>query len=79
MPAYVDDMENEALAVKVVSVFPSNKQQGLPIIHAAVLLLEANTGRPKALVEGGVLTALLIFFKSLNKLCGYNSNSSNLF
>jgi ornithine cyclodeaminase len=68
MPAYVDDMENEALAVKVVSVFPSNKQQGLPIIHAAVLLLEANTGRPKALVAGGVLTALLIFFKSLNKL-----------
>jgi len=58
MPAYVDDMENEALAVKVVSVFPSNKQQGLPIIHAAVLLLEANTGRPKALLEGGVLTAI---------------------
>jgi len=58
MPAYVDDTETEALAVKVVSVFPSNKQQGLPIIHAAVLVLEANTGRPKALVEGGVLTAI---------------------
>ena len=52
MPAYVDDMENEALGVKVVSVFSCNKQQGLPIIHVAVLLLEANTGSPKGVVGG---------------------------
>ena len=41
-----------------MSVFPRNTQQGLPIIHAAVLVLDANTGRPMALLEGGVLTAI---------------------
>jgi ornithine cyclodeaminase/alanine dehydrogenase-like protein (mu-crystallin family) len=58
MPAFVDDAEGEALAVKVVSVFPRNTQQGLPILHAAVLALEASTGRPIALLEGGTLTAI---------------------
>lgn len=58
MPAFVDDAEGEALAVKVVSVFPRNVQQGLPTLHAAVLVLEASTGRPIALLEGGALTAI---------------------
>lgn len=58
MPAYIQDHENEALAVKIVSVYPTNPAAGLPLIHAAVLVLEANTGRPIALLEGGELTAL---------------------
>jgi len=58
MPAFVDDTEDEALVVKTVSVFPRNVQQGLPILHAAVLVLEASTGRPTALLEGGTLTAI---------------------
>ena len=58
MPAFVDDTEDEALVVKMVSVFPRNVQQGLPILHAAVLVLEASTGRPTALLEGGTLTAI---------------------
>ncbi len=58
MPAYVYTPEEEALAVKVVSVFPRNVGRGLPLIHAAVLVLEANTGRPLALLEGGTLTAI---------------------
>ncbi len=58
MPAFVDDEAGQALAVKVVSVFPHNPRRGLPLIHAAVLVLEADTGRPLALMEGGSLTAI---------------------
>ena len=47
-----------ALAVKVVSVFRENPTHGLPLIHALVLVLEASTGRPLALLEGGTLTAI---------------------
>ena len=58
MPAFVDDDTGAALAVKTVSVFPRNAQHGLPTLHAAVLVLEASTGRPTALLEGGTLTAI---------------------
>jgi len=58
MPAYVQDEGGESLAVKIVSVFPENISLGLPIIHAAVLVLDANTGRILALLEGGALTAI---------------------
>jgi len=58
MPAFIQDVQGEALAVKVVSLFPHNTQIGLPLIHAVVLVLEADTGRPLALVEGGSLTAI---------------------
>lgn len=58
MPAYVQDEAGASLAVKIVSVFPENASLGLPIIHAAVLVLEANTGRVLALLEGAALTAI---------------------
>ncbi len=58
MPAFVQGAERASLAVKVVSVFPHNGQRGLPLIHAAVLVLEADTGRPLSLLEGGSLTAI---------------------
>jgi len=58
MPAFMHDEEGEALAVKVVSVFPRNSQEGLPTLHAAVLVLDARTGRVMALLEGGALTAI---------------------
>ena len=58
MPAYLHHQERDALAVKTVSVFPHNIERGLPIIHGAVLVLEADTGRPVALLEGGSLTAI---------------------
>ncbi len=58
MPAFVQGETAAALAVKVVSVFPHNIERGLPLIHAAVLVLEADTGRPLALLEGSALTAI---------------------
>jgi len=58
MPAFVDGQQSQALAVKVVSVFPRNSEQGLPIIQAAVLVMEPATGRPVALLEGSSLTAI---------------------
>ena len=57
MPAFVEG-ESEILSLKVVSVFPENAIHGLPIIHAAVLLFEANTGQIMAILEGSTLTAI---------------------
>jgi ornithine cyclodeaminase len=56
MPAYL--ARSGDLAVKVVSVFPHNPEQGEPTIHAAVLVLDASNGRPRALLEGASLTAI---------------------
>lgn len=56
MPAYL--AESDDLAVKVVSVFPENRAAGAPAIYGMVMVLEAETGRPLALMEGGTLTAI---------------------
>lgn len=58
MPAFVDDAEGQALAVKIVSLFDKNPERGLPFIHAGVLVLNAETGAVEALLEGGSLTAI---------------------
>ena len=58
MPAYVTSNVEEALAIKVVSLFPHNPSRGLAYIQAAVLVLEAETGRAIALLEGSSLTAI---------------------
>jgi ornithine cyclodeaminase len=46
------------LGGKLVSVFPRNRARGLPAIHATVVLLDPDTGAPRALVEGTALTAV---------------------
>jgi len=46
------------LAIKIVSVFPQNIQRELPTIHAVVVAIDPDTGRPLALIEGGSLTAI---------------------
>ena len=56
MPAYLS--ETDDLGIKVVSVFNNNPARGLPLIFAAVLVLDSETGRPTALLEGGSLTAI---------------------
>ncbi len=58
MPAFVQGKGSDALAVKVVSLFPGNPARGLAYIQAAVLVLEADTGRALALLEGSSLTAI---------------------
>jgi ornithine cyclodeaminase len=57
MPAFVSG-DNQALSLKVVSIFPDNSTWRLPTIHAAVIVLEAKTGRILALLEGSSLTAI---------------------
>src|SRR3989304_2365604 len=55
MPAYGP---GAGLAVKIVSVFPRNPGAGLPTIHAVVIVLDARSGAPLALLEGASLTAI---------------------
>jgi ornithine cyclodeaminase len=58
MPAYMKTDSYEALAVKIVSLFPNNPARGLSYIQAVVLVLESDTGRAIALLEGSTLTAI---------------------
>ena len=58
MPAFVNSQDGNAMAVKVVSLFPSNPARGLAYIQAAVLVLDPETGRAIALLEGSSLTAI---------------------
>ncbi len=56
MPAYLPT--SEALAQKIVSVYPQNPARGLPVVTGLVIALDPNTGEPRALLEGGALTAI---------------------
>jgi ornithine cyclodeaminase/alanine dehydrogenase-like protein (mu-crystallin family) len=58
MPAYVSSQDGDALAVKIVSLFPGNPGRGLAYIQAAVLAFDPQTGRAIALLEGSSLTAI---------------------
>ncbi|MDH5507870.1 MAG: ornithine cyclodeaminase family protein [Anaerolineae bacterium] len=58
MPAFLTGDDDDALAIKIVSVFSENAKLNLPIIHAAVVVLEAHTGRIIAMLEGAALTAI---------------------
>ena len=57
MPGAINGPET-GVAVKVVSVFPRNKELDLPAIHGLVLVVEPETGRPRAILDGGALTAI---------------------
>lgn len=61
MPVYAPGAsvgDSGALGLKVVSVYNSNPPRGLPLIHAVVLAVDPETGRPAALIEGSSLTAI---------------------
>lgn len=45
-------------SVKLVTVTPDNAARGLPTIQAVVVWFDAETGRPTALIEGEILTAM---------------------
>lgn len=56
MPAFAEG--SPASSVKIVGVFPENRQHGLPVVSANVFVLDAQTGQPRALMSGTYLTAL---------------------
>lgn len=56
MPAFMADQQ--ALGVKVVSIFPANTVKNLPAINGVILLVDAASGETKALMEASFLTAL---------------------
>src|SRR6266540_6782091 len=58
MPAFVSSRDGNALAIKVVSLFPTNPARGLAYIQAAVLVFDSETGQAIALLEGSSLTAI---------------------
>jgi ornithine cyclodeaminase/alanine dehydrogenase-like protein (mu-crystallin family) len=53
-PADADDL----LGIKWVTGVPGNRAQGLPAIHAIVVLNDPATGVPRAVMDGGPITAL---------------------
>ena len=56
MPAYIPGANS--LGYKVVTEFANNAERSLPRIHALVVAFDAETGEPKALLDGEYLTAL---------------------
>ncbi len=59
MPAYVHDPKvDDALAIKIVSLFPKNPAHNLDFIQAVVLVLDPLNGKTIALLEGSTLTAI---------------------
>ena len=56
MPAWLD--EGPTLGVKCITNFPENPARGVPAIGATVLLLDAQTGTTKAIMDGTHITAV---------------------
>ena len=56
MPAYLS--EDKALGMKVVTYFPENPKQGLPIILATVFLFSTESGKLLAVMDGAYVTAI---------------------
>jgi ornithine cyclodeaminase/alanine dehydrogenase-like protein (mu-crystallin family) len=51
------DGSADLLGIKWVVGFPSNVASGLPTIHGTTILSDAVTGRPRAILDAGALTA----------------------
>lgn len=56
MPGYLK--EQEALGLKVVSIFPNNLSENKAVINGVIMLLNAKTGEAQVLMEAAYLTAL---------------------
>ena len=55
MPAYLRD--DDVAALKWVAGYPANKERGLPYITGLVVLNDAETGLPAAIMDGAEITA----------------------
>ena len=62
MPAFLRGADgsgrDDRIGMKWVAIFPGNNAIGLPAIHGLVVLNDAVTGRPQAILDGGPITAL---------------------
>jgi alanine dehydrogenase len=56
MPGYV--ASENAAGIKIVSFFGNNAGTDVPVIHALVYMIDAKTGEPLGIMEGGYVTAL---------------------
>jgi len=56
MPGYV--ASEKAAGIKIVSFFGANAGTEIPVIHALVYMINADTGQPLGIMEGGYVTAL---------------------
>ena len=56
MPAAIP--KDGELAVKLVTVFGKNPGRNLPLIHAALIAFDINSGQIKSLMDGEVLTTV---------------------
>jgi ornithine cyclodeaminase len=45
-----------SLGIKLVTVYPDNSARGIPSVSATYVLLDAESGQPRALLDGGELT-----------------------
>ncbi len=48
----------DRMGLKVVTLHPGNRERGIPFIQALVMLLDAATGTPLAVINGTMLTAI---------------------
>lgn len=55
MPAYLAD--DDIAAIKWVSGYPANKRRGLPYISGLIVVNDADTGFPLAVMDAGEITA----------------------
>ena len=56
-PVAASDADDDLLGIKWVTGFPDNRALGLPAIHAIVVLSDPATGEPRAILDGGPITA----------------------
>ena len=56
MPSYLP--EKERIGFKAASTFWDNPANGLPLIHALMMVIDSTNGRPLGLMDGEYLTAL---------------------
>lgn len=56
MPAYLHQTKD--MSIKIVSIYPDNAQQGLPIVTGAIMVLDSETGMVRAFMDGHGLTAI---------------------
>jgi len=56
-PVAASGADDDLLGIKWVTGFPDNRALGLPAIHAIVVLSDPATGEPRAILDGGPITA----------------------